>query len=255
MALPFLIPLGVAAISGAITSIIVGNQQARATENAAKTVSDASKDSQKLQREIYEDQRDNYNRIYDQQRQDAMPWHQAGVNALNELSGMEMRPFGMEDFQADPGYAFRLAEGMKAFDAMGGRTSGNAIRAAQQYAQGLASQEYQNAFNRYQTDRNARLGHLQTLAGYGQNATGQMGQAGQYYGAQMGQAGQNYAAGTSDAMMTGANALAQGMIGAQGARSSGYLGAMNTLNQGLGMMGNYYQGSQVLNSLNRQSVL
>jgi len=67
----------------------------------------------------------------------------------------------------DPAYAFRMDEGLKALDqtaaARGGLLSGNALQAAQTYGQGLASQEYQNAFLRYQTERDKTLGSYQAL--------------------------------------------------------------------------------------------
>jgi len=71
----------------------------------------------------------------------------------------------MADFQADPGYAFRMTEGLKALDrqaaARGGLISGAALKASQGYGQDLASQEYMNAFNRFQTNRTNLLNPLQ----------------------------------------------------------------------------------------------
>jgi hypothetical protein len=49
------------------------------------------------------------------------------------------------------------------------------LQAAQTYGQGLASQEYQNAFVRYQTERNNTLGPYQALQTVGQNAAVQQG--------------------------------------------------------------------------------
>lgn len=63
-----------------------------------------------------------------------------------ELSGF------LKDFQADPGYQFRLNEGMKAtnagYGARGLLKSGAAMKGIAGYASGLASQEYGNFFNR-----------------------------------------------------------------------------------------------------------
>ena len=57
------------------------------------------------------------------------------------------------NFEEDPGYKFRLSEGMKALDATaasrGGLLSGNTVRGATDYNQASASQEYGNAFGRY----------------------------------------------------------------------------------------------------------
>jgi hypothetical protein len=116
-------------------------------------------------------------RIFQEQKALQEPWRQAGITALNKLQSPEMQftPFTADKFQADPGYAFRLSEGIKGLNnaaaARGGLLSGGTLKATQRFAQGLASQEYQNAYNRYNTDYNMRLGPLQTLAGYGQGAT------------------------------------------------------------------------------------
>ena len=59
---------------------------------------------------------------------------------------------GQQVLNDDPGYAFRVSEGMKALQgtqaARGGLLSGGAIKGALKYGQGLASQEYGAAYNR-----------------------------------------------------------------------------------------------------------
>tara|TARA_R110000868_G_C10677076_1_gene747173 strand:- start:173 stop:739 length:567 start_codon:yes stop_codon:yes gene_type:complete len=128
-------------------------------------------------------------RIFQEQKALQEPWRKAGEEALNKLRSPEMQftPFSADKFQADPGYAFRLSEGMKSLDrtaaARGGLLSGATLKGAQRYGQDLASQEYQNAYNRYNTDYNMRLGPLQTLAGYGQGATNNLAGATNTYGA------------------------------------------------------------------------
>lgn len=56
------------------------------------------------------------------------------------------------DFKKDPGYQFRLDEGLKAIRrgaaASGGRGSGATMKALQRYGQNYASGEYQNAYQR-----------------------------------------------------------------------------------------------------------
>lgn len=163
------------------------------------------------------------------------PWRQAGITALNKLTPLatEYTPFGMQQFQQDPGYAFRMSEGMKGLErsaaARGGLLSGSTLKGIQRYGQDLASQEYQNAFNRYQTERNARLNPLQSLAGVGQTATNQLGAA-----------GQNYATNAGNA------------LGAAGqATASGYMGMANAASGGLGQYLNYGQQQQQ-NSLLQQ---
>jgi hypothetical protein len=157
------------------------------------------------------------------------PFRQAGVNALPELvEASRYTPFGMEQFQADPGYGFRLKEGLRALEnsaaARGGLLSGNAMRGITRFGQGLASEEFGNAFNRYQAERAARLNPLQSLAGMGQSTAATLGgQAGQY--------GQNMAQG----------AAAMGNI-----RASGYVGQANALTGALGQGLNYYQNQQMM---------
>ena len=150
------------------------------------------------------------------------PWRAAGETALNKLLplSMDYQPFDYNAMTADPGYAFRLSEGQKALDssaaARGGLISGNALRATQAYGQQMGSQEYQNAFNRYQTNRQAQLGPLQTLAGIGQSSANFTGQLG----------AQN-AANTGNLITSGAAANAAGQVGSANAITGGVNQYMN----------------------------
>ena len=194
-----------------IGSAILG---AASSRSAARTQASAADRAAQLQQE-------QFNRQVELQA----PFREAGVRALPELeAASRYTNFGMDQFQADPGYGFRLSEGQKALDrqaaARGGLISGGALKAAQRYGQEMGSQEYTNAFNRYQTERQARLNPLQSLAGMAQTSTGQLGQAGQAMATGVGEAGA---------------AAAQ-------ARASGYMGGANALSQGLGQYINYGQG-------------
>ena len=172
MPFSFLIP--------AAASLIGGSMQASAAESAANTSAAAANRAAELQYKMFQEQ---------QALQE--PYRKAGVNALGKLqTAAEYTPFGMSQFQADPGYAFRLGEGQKALErsaaARGGLISGGALRAATRYGQEAGSQEYTNAFNRYQTERAARLQPLQSLAGVGQTSANTLGQAAGQYGANVG---------------------------------------------------------------------
>ena len=155
---------------------------------AAGISADASANALELQRNIY-----------NQQTALNDPYRQAGLTAQNALMqkmglggdvnapgyGQYAKDFSMADYQADPGYAFRLSEGMKQLGsqarAQGGAVGGRTMMAAQNYAQGLASNEYSNAYNRYQTNRSNQLNSLGNLMASGQAAANQQGiQAGQY---------------------------------------------------------------------------
>jgi hypothetical protein len=172
-------------------------------------------------------------RMFNRQIELQEPFRRAGEEALNKLIPLSSNytPFGMDQFKQDPGYAFRLSEGMKGLErtaaARGGLLSGSTLKAAQRFGQDLASQEYQNAFNRYQTERASQLNPLQSLAGVGQTATNTLTSA-------AGQMGQN---------------LATGYGNVANARASGYVGGTNALTSALGTGINYMQNQQYINRL------
>ena len=171
-------------------------------------------------------------RMFERQVELSEPWRKAGEQALNKLIPLtDYTPFSMAQFQADPGYGFRMSEGMKALErsaaARGGLLSGSTLKGIQRFGQDLGSQEYQNAFNRYQAERQARLAPLQSLAGVGQTTAQQIGEAG---------------------MRTAAN-VGETLTSGAAARASGYVGGANALTQGLGTYLNYSQGQNMLNAL------
>ena len=139
--------------------------------------------------------------------------------------------YGGDKFQQDPGAQFRQSESLKALErsaaARGNLLSGATMKGITRFSQDLASQEYQNAFNRYGIERDRRLNPLQSLAGVGQTSTNQLASA-----------GQNYATGAGQA------------IGAAGqARASGYVGQSNALTGALGGASNMYMQGQMLNRM------
>ena len=160
------------------------------------------------------------------------PFYDVGVNALPELvEASRYQPFTMDKFQADPGYAFRLSEGQKALErsaaARGGLLSGGTGKALQRFGQEMGSQEYTNAFNRYQAERQARLGPLQSLTGMGQTTAQQIGQQGQQMATNIG----------------------NNMGSSAAARASGYVGTANALTGGLSTYLNYQNSQNMVNAL------
>jgi len=161
------------------------------------------------------------------------PFRQAGLTAQEQIMqllgiggdasaegyGSLAKPFGMSDFEQDPGYAFRQSEGMKALErsaaARGQLLSGATLKGIQRFGQESASQEYGNAFNRYQIERSARLNPLQSLMGSGQSATNVM-------TGNIGQSSQNEQA---------------NLMNAGQARASGYVGQANALGGALSSIG------------------
>jgi hypothetical protein len=194
---------------------------ASAANSAANTQANAANRSADLQYKQYQE---------DVARQ--KPFYDVGVNALPKLvKASEYTPFSMQNFQQDPGYAFRLSEGQKQLDrqaaSRGGLISGGALKAATRFGQEMGSQEYTNAFNRYQIEREARLKPLQSLTGMGQTTASTLGTT-----------GSNMAGNVGEAYMGGANA-----------RASGYVGGANAITSGLGTYLNYRQGNNMVNAL------
>jgi hypothetical protein len=163
------------------------------------------------------------------------PFVDKGTEAMNRLAAMTepggeyYAPFSQTDFTQDPGYAFRLKEGMKGLNASaaarGGLISGNALRAATAYGQEMGSQEYTNAFNRYYAERSNKMDPLKFLTGVGQAAgAGQASNIGA-------------ATGNIANLTTGAgNAMAAGQVGSANAYA-------NAIGQGVSQ----YQTNQLIN--------
>jgi hypothetical protein len=253
-----LIGAGAAVVGGAISSRAArkaADTQSNATTEASRLQSDAGIRAAEIQREIANatiaEQRRQYNRTEQLQK----PWYTAGKNALNQLVPLASNytPFGMEQFEADPGYSFRMDEGMKALErsaaARGGLLSGSAMKGIQRFGQGLASEEYTNAFNRYQTERAAQLNPLQSLAGMGQTTAQQIGQAGQTMASNIGQTNQAMGTNLGNIYTSTANNLANNAMSAANARASGYVGQANALNTALNTGLNFYQDQQLFNLL------
>ena len=226
-----LISGGAALLGGALAS----NAQGK----AAQAQQQSAADQLALQKEMF-----------NKQIELQAPFRQAGLTAENRLLdvlglsgnksaagyGSLTQNFTSSQLTSDPSYKFRLNEGLKSLDAQaaarGGLISGNALKAAQNYGQDAASQEYQNAYNRYQTNRANLLNPLQSLAGGAQSSANTLGNA-----------AQNYATGGANALQYGGNAAA-----------SGYLGQANTWNQALNNVGsaygNYANNNMLSNMMN-----
>jgi hypothetical protein len=204
-----------------------GGGASGAARDAANTANAAAERDLALRTRMYEE---------DVARQE--PWRKAGVNALGQLEeASKYTPFGMQQFQADPGYAFRMSEGMKGLErsaaARGGLLSGSALKGIQRFGQDLGSQEYQNAFNRYQTERSARLNPLQSLAGVGQTATNQLGAAGRDYGSSAGSIMSGQGINSANALLAGQQARSSS-YGQLGSALGKYLGGGGTFGMGGG---------------------
>ena len=121
-----------------------------------------------------------------------------------------------ESVRQQPGYMFRLQEGLKSIGIPEGarNISGAQLKGAMQYGQDYASNEYGNALAR--------------IAGLGQLAQG------------VGGVGERYAANVGNILQGQARSQAQSTLGSAEARASGYQGMAGSISQGLGM----YAGMQ-----------
>lgn len=149
------------------------------------------------------------------------------------MYGSLSRPFSMADFQQDPGYAFRFKQGLEALDrsgsAAGQSLSGAQLKALTEYGQGMGSQEFGNAYNRWNTNNTNTFNRLASVAGIGQTAANQVGQFGMNAANQIG----------SNQLGVG-NAQAAGAI----AQGNAWEGALNT---GINGLQNQYYMSQLAN--------
>jgi len=276
-------------VAGAVVgSALIGSQGAK---SAASSQADAATKAADVQTQSNKDALALQEKLYREQVALQEPYRQAGLtgqNRLMELLGLGgntsaadygsanrqfsmngfdpnslMKNFTSADYQADPGYAFRLSEGMKQLGhqaaGRGGAVSGTSLKGLQDYAQNSASQEYQNAFNRFQANRSAQgqeygnafnrfqtertnmLQPLGNLMASGQSAASNQGSAAGAYGSN----GAN--------LITGAgNAIASGITNAGNAIGAGQLGQANTFANGLGTAASTYQNTTNFNNwLNR----
>lgn len=240
---------------------ITGKTGAKAAEKAGNLQADSSKYAADLAQKQFE-----------QTRADQMPWLEAGRDALGGLSdrigqnaqfddrwggriesayqnGQLTGGLDPNNFQNDPSYQFRKQQGMDGLQssaaASGGLLSGAALKSLNQYNSNLASQEYGNAWQRDQLEKQNLMGvlsgnragdynlfsnedtrqynQLANMAGVGQQTAGQLGQ----FGALNAQNQGNYA-------INGANAQANGLVGAANAKTQAWNNIMNMASKAAG---------------------
>lgn len=214
--MPWAVAAAGLAAAGTITGSILSSNAAGDAANAQTQAANNATQLQQL--------------IYNQTQQNLQPYQQAGTNALSVLlqqlgigagpggaydpNAPLSKPFTIADFQSSPGYQFQMQQGIDAIQnsasARGGVVSGNALRELNTYGQGVANQDWWNAYNAYVQRQNNTFSRLSSLVGSGQNAAANLGGFGQSFTQQAG------------ANMIGAgNAQAGGIVGQAGAISGG----------------------------------
>jgi hypothetical protein len=201
--------------------------------------SNATKDAAEMQAAAANHATDVQQSAFNTIQQNQKPWLDAGAAALPQLSSMAANApsFTAQDFKnnMDPGYQFNLQQGLDAIQrsaaARGGLQNGGTLKALSGYAQGQASNEYQNAYSRFMNNQNTQFNRLSSIAGLGQTANGQLAQSGMENAGALGSIG-----------MSGANA--QGAASIAGGQMWG-----NTLSSLGGQIGNNAMSASMMNRL------
>ncbi len=242
--------LGGAALAGTGASLYASSQASRAQSRAARDAAAATTAAGERAADVQE-------RMFERQVALQEPFREAGLTAQNRmltLLGLEggdtaspefgkyAKDFSMADYEADPGYGFRVSEGMKALErsaaARGGLLSGSTLKGITRFGQNTASEEYLNAFNRYQTNRANQLNPLQSLYGSGQTSANTLTSAAGQTGAGLANTYKGMGQGLANAAMAGGQA-----------RASGYTGMANALTSGFSTGANLYMQYPLYNAM------
>lgn len=201
-----------------------------------------------------------------QQSQGLPQFQEFGIDPLTAYQ-QQTKPFEF-DPASDPGYQFRLQQGTDALErsaaARGGLFSGQTGRDLTDYAQGLASQEYQNAYARDLAQKQ-QLGQAYGQS-FGQNLAQQQAMFGQDLAGRQFGSGEFYRALSSDAAQKqdaynrllgvaglGQSAAAQtGQFGQQATNQMGQLGMQGAQAYGAGQLGQAGAWSGGLQNLGNQ---
>lgn len=232
-------------LAGTVTSGVLGYEGQQGVSNASQNA--AQLQAQEAQNAL-NFQQNEFNTTQANQR----PFLEAGQSAVGNLSQL-LAPGGSLSqpwtgtFQAPtaaqaaatPGYQFTLQQGRQAIQnsaaAQGNVLSGGTEAALDQYSQGLASTDYQQAFNNaltqygtayntFENNQANQFNRLASVAGLGQTTAGQLGQE-----------GQAAASNTANINLTTGAQQGQDIVNAASATASGY----NALGNSFNSLGNY----------------
>lgn len=194
---------GVAAAIGG--GAVIG---AVASSNAANKQAGAASDANNVQ-----------TGMFNQTREDTLPYRTAGDTALNWIMGDPtlFNKFSMSDFHQDPGYQFQLDQGQQSMQrsaaAKGMLNSTGTMMDLNNYSQNMANTSYQQALNNFTDNQKQRYNMLSGVANMGMGANSQTLQSGMNAANNMGNNMMSGGAAQSAGMMAGANALTSGISG------------------------------------------
>ena len=199
---------------------------------ASAVASDTADKQLALQREIWEKQQADYKPYLEQGKYGINTLGnlmKSGAGQLNNPLDLYLKSKGLSGGQFNtnnPAYQFQLKQGQQAIDrssaARGMGYSGAQMKAAQDYGQGMASQQYDKEYNRATSEFGDYYNRLASLAQGGQQAVSTLGSQG----------GQ-YASGASNTLGSLGGYLQNNLGQAANARASGYIGKANAINGGI----------------------
>lgn len=210
------------AVSAIVGGSLIG---AGATAYGASKAADAQKSAAKsaAATQMY---------MFNKMQDNLSPYMKGGLESYNQLLGAMpelTKTFNptMEQLEQTPGYQWALNQGLKgtqnSYAAKGLGTSGAAMKGAAEYAQGLASNTYQQQLQNYMAQNLQKYNMLMGGTQIGQSSAAGVGAA----GIQTGQ-------GVANSLMAGGNASAAGWnaLGSAGNQLGGNLmqyGLMNSM--------------------------
>lgn len=217
---------------GFVGSLVGGILGSHAANHAADVESKAAKQAQDLEQQKLQNSLDFQNQVWQGTQTAEQPYQELGSTAAGNLQNRLAAGFqapNPEDVANTPEYKFALEQGTRAIAqnaaATGNLFSGNTGAALENYGQGLASQQYEQAYNNALNTYMANVNPLMQATGLGLSSTGQLGQFGQS------------AAGNEGAWnLTSGQQQAQQINNAAAARASGIMGSANAWSNAIGGM-------------------
>jgi hypothetical protein len=224
--------VGAAAV-GAAGSAVAGSKAAKAQKSAANRAADTelamSEATREENQKYYDLGKGDVNSNFDLATQNLVPYANHGAAAtdrMSALSGLNGADALTSALQQDPGYQFRMGQGVNALDrsaaSRGMLQSGAQQKALTQYGQGLASGELANAFQ--------RVGAVQNNA---QQASGALATLNQNRGTTLSNLSSRQASNNQALSQNTSNALGQYSMASGNAQAAGYQNMGSSLNAGL----------------------
>lgn len=238
--------LAAATVVGGVASAAIGSSASR---SAANTQAQSAQQATNAQLQMFEQNRDTLRPFVDMglvsgnRLMSAMGLVPGGTNELNApvptFNPMQYETFNptMAQLEATPGYQFALDQGLKGvtnqFSAQGLIGSGAQGKGLAQYAQGLASQTFNQQLQNHLAQQQAAIQANQTNFQTGFNAdqinrTNMFNRLSAVTGT-----GQSAAAGTATMGTQVAANVGQNMVGAGNAMAAGAIGSANAIAGGI----------------------